>query len=59
MSYSSFLRRFGATATLIAIRAAVNEPPMPQYTHLPHDPWFGCDPNYSSAFAGVPAVVAW
>lgn len=57
MSYSSMLRRFGAAATFIAIRAAVNEPPAPRYTRAQADPWFGSDPLYRTAWAGLYPVV--
>jgi hypothetical protein len=59
MSFGPMLRHFPASSVLIAIRAAVNEPPAPRYTTLPHDPWFGSDPTFASAWAGAPGVVAW
>jgi hypothetical protein len=55
MTYSSFLARFGAVATLIAIRSAAAEPPAPRWTRAQYDPWFGADPLYRSAWAGVSA----
>lgn len=59
MSYSPMLRRFGPAATLIAIRAAVNEPPAPRFTRAQCDPWYGADSDYRSAWAGAPVAVNW
>lgn len=60
MSFSPMLRRFGATATLIAIRAAVCEGYRPaRSTELTYDPWFALDFDYRSAWAGAPVAVAW
>lgn len=56
MSYSSMLRHFPASSVLIAIRAAVNEPPAPRFTRAQCDPWFGADPAHASAWAGAPGV---
>lgn len=56
MTYSSMLRRFGAAATFIAIRAAVNEPPAPRSIRAVCDPWFGADPAFATAWAGAPGV---
>jgi len=58
-SFSDFLAHFGPHATLIAIRAAAAEPPAPRSTQAQHDPWFGADSDYRSAWAGAPAVVTW
>jgi len=57
--FSSFLARFGPAATLVAIRAAVAEPPAPRSTRAQYDPWFGADPVYASAWHGAPVAVAW
>lgn len=56
MSYAPMLRHFPASSVLIAIRAAVTEPPAPRYTTLAHDPWFGVDPAMATAWAGAPGV---
>lgn len=57
MNFASMLRLFGPAATLVAIRSAVHEPPAPRYINLPQDPWFGGDPLYLTAWAGVVAEV--
>lgn len=56
MNLAPMLRHFPASAVLIAIRSAVCEPPAPRYTRLPHDPWWQCDMDYASAWAGAPGV---
>lgn len=57
MSFSSMLRRFGPVATFIAIRSAVVEPFTPRPSGLMYDPWFGSDPTYRTAWAGLYPVV--
>lgn len=57
MSFSSMLRVFSATDVFIAIRASVNENYRPTRTPgLVFDPWFGSDPTYGTAWAGVQGV---
>ncbi len=57
MNFSRMLRRFGPAATLIAIRSSVVEPYRARPSGPQHDPWFGGDPLYRTAWAGVVPVV--
>lgn len=59
MNFSSFLRRFGAAATLVAIRSAVAEDYRPARYELVSDPWFALDFDYQTAYTYEPVVVTW
>lgn len=57
MNFSPMLRTCSPATVLIAIRSAINEPPAPRPTRAQSDPWYGGDPTYRTAWAGVYPVV--
>jgi hypothetical protein len=58
MSYAPMLRHFPASSVLIAIRSTLAERYVPRPGGLMHDPWWGADFDYATAWVYAPVTTA-
>ncbi|GAA0719271.1 hypothetical protein Drose_05605 [Dactylosporangium roseum] len=57
MNFSPMLRHYPAADVLVAIRASITDPYRPAPRAPQADPWFGGDPLYLTAWAGLAAEI--